>query len=404
MRRVALVAFAVGALLAASGAAAADSSGVRVVEAKGPPFPVRTFVVSLSTGRGLTIHGIRVTENGNPVVDPTLTPASQASKKTFGVVLVLDTSFSMAGKPLAAATRCRAGVRRDAQHEGAGRRDRLQPQGDDRAAADDVVEQDLGGARLDTAGLRRDSHLRRRPPGRVDAQAGAHQLRLDRRPLRRRGHRQQEDHRPGRSDPPTRTTCGSTRSASTTPSTTRGTLKALAAAGHGVYAQAKAQNLTPLFHKLGRTLSNEYLLQYKSLAKPNVPVHVDVSVNGAGQAGQRLPDARPAGHAPGGSGVQAVDRQPDLGLDDHDAVHHPARSRRHRAARVRRVPASPDETSRRGWPSSSRSASSSATGFPVDRHRFRIPTQSVLGSRRRRPPWIASGTCSRSRRSTSSPS
>ena len=61
-----------------------------------------------------------------------------------------------------------------------------------------------------------------------------------------------------------------------------GTLKALAAAGHGEYAQAKAQELAPLFDQLSRLLSNEYLLQYKSPAGPNVPVRVDVNVKGLG--------------------------------------------------------------------------------------------------------------------------
>jgi tight adherence protein B len=63
-----------------------------------------------------------------------------------------------------------------------------------------------------------------------------------------------------------------------------GTLKALAAAGRGAYAQAKAQALAPIFDQLSQLLSNEYLLQYKSLAGPNLPVHVDVSVKGLSTA------------------------------------------------------------------------------------------------------------------------
>ena len=38
-----------------------------------------------------------------PSLSPTLVPASHASKEAFGTVLVLDTSYSMAGEPLAAA-------------------------------------------------------------------------------------------------------------------------------------------------------------------------------------------------------------------------------------------------------------------------------------------------------------
>ena len=104
MKRLALIAtvvLAAGAL--AGGAGARGGSGLGVVEAKGPAFPVRTFVLSLPSGRRLTIHDVAVKENGGPVVKPTLVPASQASKETFGVVLVLDTSWSMQGQPITAA-------------------------------------------------------------------------------------------------------------------------------------------------------------------------------------------------------------------------------------------------------------------------------------------------------------
>jgi tight adherence protein B len=59
-----------------------------------------------------------------------------------------------------------------------------------------------------------------------------------------------------------------------------GTLKALAAAGHGEYAQAKPKALAALFNQLGEQLSNEYLLQYKSLVGPSKAVRVAIQVNG----------------------------------------------------------------------------------------------------------------------------
>jgi tight adherence protein B len=59
-----------------------------------------------------------------------------------------------------------------------------------------------------------------------------------------------------------------------------GTLKALAAAGHGDYAQATPKALAPLFEELGRQLSNEYILQYKSPAGASKPVRVKVQVPG----------------------------------------------------------------------------------------------------------------------------
>jgi tight adherence protein B len=57
-----------------------------------------------------------------------------------------------------------------------------------------------------------------------------------------------------------------------------GTLKALAAAGHGEYAEASAQALAPLFDQLSQQISNEYLLQYKSPSGPNKTVVVKVRV------------------------------------------------------------------------------------------------------------------------------
>ena len=60
------------------------------------------------------------------------------------------------------------------------------------------------------------------------------------------------------------------------------TLKALANAGQGEFARASVTSLAPLFNQLSRTISAEYLLQYKSLAGPEVPVRVTVRVKGLG--------------------------------------------------------------------------------------------------------------------------
>ena len=70
-----------------------------------------------------------------------------------------------------------------------------------------------------------------------------------------------------------------------------GTLKALAAAGHGKYAEATSAELAPLFDQLSQELSSEYLLQYKSPAGPDKRIRVEVGVNGVGTAetGYRTP-------------------------------------------------------------------------------------------------------------------
>ncbi len=104
MKRLPLAAAAaLAAALVVGPAGAAGSSGVQVVEAKSSSFPARTYVISLPHRLRLTTSDVSVTENGSPVAEAKLVPASQASKKTFGVVLVLDTSWSMRGKPITAA-------------------------------------------------------------------------------------------------------------------------------------------------------------------------------------------------------------------------------------------------------------------------------------------------------------
>jgi tight adherence protein B len=282
VRRVALLATAALAAAVLSGAAAAGS-GVRVVEAKGPPFPVKTFVISLPTGRGLTIHGVHVTENGSAVAEPTLTPASQASPKAFGVVLVSDTSFSMAGKPLAAGLAAeQAFVAQRNPNEQVGVIDfnrkastalRLTTSSSAISKALSSTPALAGGTHIFDAVHQAESMLSQAHinSGSIvvlsdGADTGSKKTidEVAQTALRKN----MRIYTIGLDD------------AQFNP----GTLQALAAAGHGEYAQAKAGKLAPLFDKLGQTLSNEYLLQYKSLAKPDVPVSVDVSVNGVGSA------------------------------------------------------------------------------------------------------------------------
>src|SRR5262249_43370905 len=91
-------------LLAASITGGASATGgVSLTEAKGSAFPTRSFVLSLPTSRELTAGDVTVTENGHSVADVSLVSAAQATKRAFGVVMVIDSSDSMAGKPIAGA-------------------------------------------------------------------------------------------------------------------------------------------------------------------------------------------------------------------------------------------------------------------------------------------------------------
>jgi tight adherence protein B len=292
VKRLALIAAAVSAacMLAGATGAAAASSDLHVVEAKGPAFPVRTYVLTLSHGRKLTTHDVGVTENRGPVAETTLVPASEASKKTFGVVLLLDTSYSMNGAPLNAAVAAAqkfANQRNPNEQLGLIEFNRQAHETLRLTTSATKINAALGTPPVVTTG----THI-------YDAVGQAEKMLSD-----------------------AHITSGSivvlsdgadTGSTMTLPQVANaalsgnmkiytigladqaykpGTLKALAAAGHGEYAKATAQQLGPLFNQLSQVLSNEYLLQYKSLIGANEPVRVEVTVNGVGSAvtGYRTP-------------------------------------------------------------------------------------------------------------------
>jgi tight adherence protein B len=284
VKRLLVIAFAALAFGALAGtASAASSGGLRVIEAKGPAFPVRTYVLALPKGRKLSIGDVRVTENGNPVVKPSLVPASQASKKTFAAVLVLDTSYSMKGKPLAAAlAAAQAFVDQRNPNEQVGviafNRTTsvvlpLTTSAEKIAAALSSAPPITTGTRIFDAVAQAESML---TAGGVNS--GSIVLLSD-----------------GADTGSTNTLAGVAKAA--IGAHTRiytvglkdatykpGTLKALATAGHGVYAEATPKALTDLFDQLGRQLSSEYLLQYKSPSTLGAKVNVEIDVKGVGTA------------------------------------------------------------------------------------------------------------------------
>ena len=91
------------AATAASPAYAAD--GLRLSEAADARFPERSYALTLPRDQSLDAADVRVTENGRPVTGVSVLPASGAEARRFGVVLAIDTSYSMRGAPLAAALR-----------------------------------------------------------------------------------------------------------------------------------------------------------------------------------------------------------------------------------------------------------------------------------------------------------
>jgi tight adherence protein B len=291
VRRVALILAAAGvAGMLAGTAAGATPSGVRVVEAKGPAFPTRTYVLTLPSGRGLTTHDVKVTENGKAVLDPSLVPAARASRKTFGVVLVLDASYSMRGKPLVAAVEAAqafAAHRNPNEQLGVIEFNRETTISLPLTTNATQIAETLSKPPVITTGTHIYDAVAQAEAMLSSAHIGSGSIVL------------LSDGADTGSTKTLAQVAGAALGSNTKIYTVGlddasykpGTLKALAKAGRGEYAQAKAQALASLFDQLGAQLSNEYLLQYKSLAGPNTPIHVKVSVGGLGTSftGYRTP-------------------------------------------------------------------------------------------------------------------
>jgi tight adherence protein B len=81
----------------------AGGQAVTLTEAAGGQFPDRAFILTLPKERPLTASQVRVRENGEGVTGVNVVPAQKASSSQFGVVLVIDASDSMKGKPIAGA-------------------------------------------------------------------------------------------------------------------------------------------------------------------------------------------------------------------------------------------------------------------------------------------------------------
>ena len=276
---------AVLALLAASITGGASASGgVSLTEAKGAAFPNRSFVLSLPTSRALTAADVTVTENGNSVPNVSLISAAEANKRAFGVVLVIDASESMAGKPIAGAmAAARAFANRRNPHEQLalvtfnGKTDVALPFTTDntkiRGALAQVPAVAYGTHIYDAVStaeaLLNQAHIQ---SGSIlllsdGADTGSvHQLgtvakvaRIDRIKLYAIG-LQSKKYDPS-------------------------TLTALAKKGGGEYAVATSSaEVAPLFDTLGAKLSQEYVLRYQSLAGPKQQVKVGVQVPGIGSA------------------------------------------------------------------------------------------------------------------------
>lgn len=99
MKRLALSVTVVGLLVAGAPSAVAQSQ-IDLAPASAPTFPQRAYRLTVPARRGLSSEDIKVTENGDPVSRLALTSADAARGGAFGAVLVIDASASMHGSAI----------------------------------------------------------------------------------------------------------------------------------------------------------------------------------------------------------------------------------------------------------------------------------------------------------------
>jgi tight adherence protein B len=282
VKRLIVIAALVLAAVSASEGVAADR--VQLTEARGASFPERAFVIALPTIRPLSTEDVDVSENGNSVIDASIVPASEAVHTTFGVVLVIDASESMAGTPIRSAM---AAARAFASRRNANQRLAVVTfNGTSRVLLPFTTSQSMIDAAL--RGVPRvayGTHI-------YDAVAEAEQM-LAASNVKSGSILVLSDG----------ADTGSAASASDIVAGARTThiklfavglhsphfdgtaLQTFAAGGGGEYAVAKSTaELAPLFDQLCARLSREYVLRYKSLAGPDATVHVRVTIPGLGSA------------------------------------------------------------------------------------------------------------------------
>ena len=117
MRR-SLYTIALGAALAcASAPSALAGTGLRLTEAGQRHFPERSFVLAAPTGARFAPDQIDLRENGRRVAGLEAVSAKAAGDGQLGLVLLIDASGSMKGRPIQAAMRAAQALARHRNHE-----------------------------------------------------------------------------------------------------------------------------------------------------------------------------------------------------------------------------------------------------------------------------------------------
>jgi tight adherence protein B len=279
MRRL-TAACIVSALAAGLLVQSAQAQGpARLTPVPGSAFPQRSFVLTLPSGGRLDSGHVSARENGRSVSRLSVTPAKAVGEKDFGVVLVIDATRTMRGRPIRnALTAARAFARkRNPQQKLAvvtfNRKSVITlPLTTDELAIDSALSDTpslansgthLYDAVASALVLLKQEHIR---AGSVvllsdGADTGSQVSEVE---LTKAAHAAG-----------VRIFTVGLRS----PSFDGTALDRLAAAGRGDYSLANSPaDLGPIYAALGSRLANEYLVQYRSLASRGSAVHVELRV------------------------------------------------------------------------------------------------------------------------------
>ena len=282
MRASARLILIVTGLLLVPAAAGADG-GLKLTPVGKPRFPDRTYALTLPAGSSVDPQRVRVEENDRPVAGGSVSPASRAAEK-LGVVLVIDASRSMSGQPIEDAMR--------AARTFARRRNPIQPMGvvtfNSRVATLLPLTTDgdtIAEALASPPPLRRETHV-------YDGVDAAVSL-LARANLAAGSVIVMSDGADTGSDATLSGAAARARSEGIrvfsvglqSTAFRPDFLQDLAAGSGGRYSEAgDAHDLAAIYDRLGAELSNEYLVQYRSVQGPSSQVRVRVTVEGVGSA------------------------------------------------------------------------------------------------------------------------
>jgi tight adherence protein B len=300
MRRAGVLG-AVVALALAAGAVPANAAAPSLTEVTGARFPEREYALTLGAPRPLTADDVQVRENGRVVPDVDVVPAERSGSRPFGVVLAIDSSGSMHGRPLEAAqAAARAFVRHRSPAQPiavitfAGDVRVVQPFTTDSAEIERAVESVAPGAGTlvpGTSNGRGGSHILDAGAQAVSMIEAAHMTSGSAIVLS------------DGADYGSRATVADVSAAAQTAGarvysvglnssgTDFGTLNLLAAGTSGEFSAVDSLNdLARVYDRLGSQLAHQYLVRYRSAASPGTGVDVEVRVDG-------VPEAAHAGYA-----------------------------------------------------------------------------------------------------------